>query len=122
MRLTNGKGADVIFETGGADTLHKSFECVRMGGLISAIGYLGGKQENNGGSALHTNVMALKRNVTLKGILNGPKDRFEEMLTLFKSKEIHPVIDKVYGFEDAVDALQYLYSGGHFGKVVVQIA
>lgn len=90
MRLTNGKGADVIFETGGADTLHKSFECVRMGGLISAIGYLGGKQENNGGSALHTNVMALKRNVTLKGILNGPKDRFEEMLTLFMSKEIHP--------------------------------
>lgn len=122
MRLTNGKGADVIFETGGADTLHKSFECVRMGGLISAIGYLGGKQENNGGSALHTNVMALKRNVTLKGILNGPKDRFEEMLTLFMSKEIHPVIDKVYGFEEAVDALQYLYSGSHFGKVVVQVA
>lgn len=122
MRLTSGKGADVILETGGADTLRKSFDCVRMGGLISAIGYLGGKQAKESADGLHTNVLALKRNVTLKGILNGPKDRFEEMLAMFESEEIHPVIDKVYAFEQAVDALQYLYSGSHFGKVVVQVA
>lgn len=121
MKLTDGKGADVIFETGGADTLHKSFECVRMGGLISAIGYLGGKEDNKSGNAPHTNVLALKRNVTLKGILNGPKDRFEEMLTLFESNKIHPVIDKAFAFDQAAEALQYLYSGSHFGKVVIQV-
>lgn len=112
----------MILETGGADTLRKSFDCVRMGGLISAIGYLGGKQGSDSGDTLHTNVMALKRNVTLKGILNGPKDRFEEMLALFESKEIRPVVDRVYGFEEAVDALRYLYSGSHFGKVIIQVA
>ena len=120
LKVTNGKGADIIFETGGANTLRKSFECVRMGGLISAIGYLGGKEDTSK-TAMHTNVLALKRNFTLKGILNGPKDRFEEMLELFEKREIRPVIDKVFKFEEAPKALEYLYSGSHFGKVVVQI-
>jgi NADPH:quinone reductase-like Zn-dependent oxidoreductase len=66
-------------------------------------------------------VLALSRNVTLKGILNGPKDRFEEMLGLYAQKQIHPVIDRVFEFEKAKDALQYLYAGSHFGKVVVRV-
>ncbi|KAL1297115.1 hypothetical protein AAFC00_004694 [Neodothiora populina] len=121
LRLTGGKGADIIFECGGAQTLEKSFDCVAFGGLISCIGYLSGK-EDAAGSRMNTNVLALKRNVTLKGILNGPKDRFEEMLRLYEELEIHPAVDKVFPFDEAKEALQYLFSGGHFGKVVVKIA
>lgn len=123
LNLTNGRGADIILETGGAGTLEKSFECVAFGGLISSIGYLSGKQDAPE-AKWNVNVMALKRNVTLKGILNGPKDRFEEMLKIAytEGKGIKPVIDKVFGFEQAKEALEYLESGGHFGKVVVKVA
>lgn len=41
-------------------------------------------------------------------------------LLLFASS--HPVVDKTFQFEEARDGLQYLFSGGHFGKVVVKIA
>lgn len=119
LRLTGGRGADVVFEAGGAQTLSKSFECVAFGGLISCFGYLSGKQENTQG--LHTNVLALKRNVTLKGLINGPRDRFEEMVGLYEKAQIHPVVDRVFAFDQAADALQYLFQGGHFGKVVVQV-
>lgn len=112
LELTGGKGVDVIFETGGAETLFKSFQCVSFGGLINSIGYLSGK-EDAAGSRVNTNVLALSRNVTLKGILNGPKDRFEEMLDLYRDKEIHPVIDREFLFEEARDALKYLFEGGH---------
>jgi NADPH:quinone reductase-like Zn-dependent oxidoreductase len=71
---------------------------------------------------LSTNVLALRRNVTLKGMLNGPKDRFEEMVRFYTQHQIHPVIDREFSFDEAQDALKYLYSGGHFGKVVVKIA
>lgn len=124
LELTRGRGADVIFEIGGTQTLEKSFECVAFGGLISAIGYLSGKGEQEAGKRLNVNVLALKRNVTLKGILNGPRDRFEEMLeTVYTvGKGIKPVVDRVFEFERAREALEYLESGAHFGKVVVKVS
>jgi NADPH:quinone reductase-like Zn-dependent oxidoreductase len=122
LRLTDGEGADIIFENGGAQTLRKSFDCVAFGGLINCIGYLSGKEDVEQGDRLNTNVLALRRNVTLKGILNGPKDRFEEMVKFYEKNRIRPVVDKVFEFEQAREALEYLYSGGHFGKVVVRVA
>lgn len=121
MRVTNNEGADIIFENGGAQTLRRSFDAIAFGGLINCIGYLSGK-EDAPGDRMNTNVLALRRNVTLKGLLNGPKDRFEEMAKFYERNEIHPVIDKVFGFEEAKEALKYLYSGGHFGKVVVKVS
>ena len=121
LRLTEGEGADVVFENGGARTLRKSFDCVAFGGLINCIGYLSGKEDAEG-DRLNTNVLALRRNVTLKGILNGPKDRFEEMVEFYEKNLIRPVVDKVFEFERVKEALEYLYSGGHFGKVVVRVA
>ncbi|KAI0444405.1 hypothetical protein F4803DRAFT_560932 [Xylaria telfairii] len=120
LKLTNGRGADIIFECGGAQTLGKSFRCVAFGGLISAIGYLSGK-EDAAGDRVNANVLALNRNVTFKGILVGPKDRFEEVLRCYEKGQIQPVIDRTFEFEKADEALQYLFSGGHFGKVVIKV-
>ncbi|ORY57833.1 uncharacterized protein BCR38DRAFT_461102 [Pseudomassariella vexata] len=107
LSITNGKGADIIFECGGAQTLE------------NCIGYLSGKEAAAGVNA-NRNVPALARNVSLKGISNGPKVRFEEILNTYKGKEVNPpVLDCVFGFGDAKEALKYLFSGGHFGKVVV---
>lgn len=121
LKITGGKGADVIFECGGAETLTKSFDCVAFGGLISCIGYLSGK-EDAPGNRMNTNLLALKRNVTLKGMLNGPKDRFEEMLKTYEKAQIHPVVDRTFEFEEAKEALKYLYGGKHFGKVVIKVS
>ncbi|KAH8682938.1 hypothetical protein BGZ60DRAFT_479822 [Tricladium varicosporioides] len=120
LKMTNDEGVDIIFENGGAQTLRKSFNCVSFGGLIDCIGYLSGK-EDAPGDRLNTNVLALLRNVTLKGILNGPKERFEEMLAFYEEKKIKPVIDRVFGFAESKDALIYLFQGGHFGKVVIKV-
>lgn len=122
LSLTEGRGADVVFECGGAQTLTRSFRCVAFGGLISAIGYLSGTEYAAGDEGLHANVLAISRNVTFKGILNGPKDRLEEVLGLYEKSQIRPVIDRTFKFEQADEALRYLFSGSHFGKVVVQVA
>ncbi|ORY08453.1 alcohol dehydrogenase [Clohesyomyces aquaticus] len=120
LAKTGDEGADVIFELGGAQTLRRSFECVKFGGLIACIGYLSGKQDDSE-DRTNTNLLALKRNVTLKGILNGPRDRLEEMLKFYEEKRIRPVVDRVFGFEEGGEAFKYLFSGGHFGKVVVRV-
>ena len=121
LQLTNNEGADVILENGGAQTLRQSFDCVSFGGLINLIGYLSGKE---GGRVddHHTSVLAIRRNVTLKGILNGPKDRFEEVVRFYEKHHIVPVVERVFEFEEANEALKYIFSGAHFGKVVVKVA
>ena len=127
LDATDHKGADIIFETGGALTLRKSFQCVAFGGLISCIGYLSGKNEGDDTkrepelNRLNVNVLALRRNVTLKGVLNGPKDRFEEMLGFYEEKKLRPVVGKTFAFDETVAALKYLANGEHFGKVVIKV-
>lgn len=121
MALTNNEGADIILECGGAKTLGKSFNAVAFGGTIACIGYLSGK-ENEPEDRTNVNLLALRRNVTLKGLLNGPRDRFEEMVRFYEEHGIRPVVDRVFGFEEGREALGYLFSGSHFGKVVVKVA
>ncbi|GES57024.1 alcohol dehydrogenase [Aspergillus terreus] len=121
MRVTDNHGADIILETGGAQTLRKSFECIAFGGLIDCIGYLSGKMDAPG-DRLNVNLLALRRNVTLKGIINGPRDRFEEMVAFYEKHQIHPVVNKVFAFGEADQAFRFLASGSHFGKVVIKVA
>ncbi len=120
LSLTNSEGADIILECGGAETLRKSFECIAFGGIIACIGYLSGKQDAPD-DRTNVNLLALRRNVTLKGILNGPRDRFEEMNAFYEQHQIRPPVDRVFGFEEAKEALHYMFGGKHFGKVVIGV-
>ncbi|KAL4873946.1 hypothetical protein BDV12DRAFT_158792 [Aspergillus spectabilis] len=121
MRLTDQHGADIILETGGAQTLKKSFDCIAWGGLIDCIGYLSGKVDAPE-DRTNVNLLALRRNVTLKGIINGPKDRFLEMNAFYEKHHIKPVVNKVFSFDEAPEAFKFLANGSHFGKVVIKVA
>lgn len=122
LEVTNGDGADIIFEVGGAKTLRKSFDCVTFGGVINSIGYVTGKQDDPQDDLTNLNVLALRRTVTLKGIINGPRDRFEEMCEFYAKYQIKPAVDKVFEFGQVKEALGFLYDGSHFGKIVIRVA
>ena len=46
---------------------------------------------------------------------------FEEMACTIAEKRLHPVLDRVFSFEEARDAYRCLESGAHFGKIVIRI-
>lgn len=122
LEITGGDGADIILEVGGAKTLRKSFKCVSFGGVINSIGYVTGKQDDPKDDLTNINVLALSRTVTLRGIINGPRDRFEEACSFYSKHEIRPMVDRVFEFGQAKEALRYLHDGAHFGKVVIRVA
>ncbi|KAJ4394481.1 hypothetical protein N0V93_003699 [Gnomoniopsis smithogilvyi] len=122
MEITKGNGVDIIFEVGGARTLRKSFDCVAFGGVINSIGYVTGKQDDPTGDLTNINVLALRRTATLKGIINGPRDRFDEMCQFYADHHVQPLVDRVFEFGQAKEALKYLFDGSHFGKVVIRVA
>ncbi|CAI7618457.1 unnamed protein product [Penicillium discolor] len=120
MKITENHGVDIVLEVGGAKTLRKSFDCIAFGGLINCIGYVSGKIDADE-DRLNVNLLTLRRTVTLRGIINGPKDRFEEMIRFYETNQVHPVVNRVFSFSESKEAFKFLESGSHFGKVVIKV-
>ena len=108
--LTGGRGVDHVIEVGGAGTLGRSMRAVRTGGCISLIGVLA---EGPG-----VNVMpVLMRHLRVQGIFVGSRTMFEDMLKAMTEPQLRPVIDRVFEFHELHEALKYMESARHFGKV-----
>ncbi len=116
MRLTGGRGVDVVLEVGGGGTLPKSLRSVRPAGQVSLIGVLAGIAEPlNIGPILHNSIR-------LQGIYVGSVEMFEAMNRAISAHQMKPVIDRVFAFEQAREALRYMESAQHFGKIVIRVA
>lgn len=115
LDLTGTRGVNHIVEVGGAGTMQKSLKSVKMGGHIAFVGVLAGKGEFN------PNLLFMK-SIKLQGLFVGSRQMFEAMNQMFcQHNHLKPVIDKVFDFEKAKDALKFMESGSHFGKIVVKI-
>lgn len=113
--LTGGEGVDVVIEVGGAGTLPRSIQAVKPEGVIHIIGNLSGRvSELDVAPVLH-------RRVRLHGVFVGPRRSFEAMNAALQRWQLRPVIDRVFPFEEAPQALEHLSRGAHFGKVVIGI-
>lgn len=113
LRLTDGKGVDHVIEVGGPGTLDKSMLCTKINGTVSLIGVLTGFQ----GSV--STALAILNQLRLQGIDVGSRDMFETMNRAIEVNQLRPVIDRSFGFEEALDAYRYFQSAKHFGKVVI---
>ena len=114
MELTGKLGVDHVVEVGGSGTLGKSLNSVRLGGHIAMIGALTGPGDFNPTSVF-------MKAVRLQGIFVGSKSMFEEMNRAVEVGKLTPVVDRVFDFAEAREAMQYMQSGAHFGKVVIRI-
>lgn len=115
LRLTQGRGADITVEVGGAGTLPRSFMATRIGGAIGVIGLLSGM------STLDP-MPILRRNLRLQGIYVGSTQMFEAMNRAIETAQLKPVIDKVFPLAEAKAAYRHLKSQNHFGKIVISHA
>ncbi|MGL5793233.1 MAG: zinc-dependent alcohol dehydrogenase family protein [Waterburya sp.] len=114
-QMTDGKGVDVIVETVGGINIDRSLNVLKMGGYISVVGLLDGFEAK-------INVLSLlHQHATIRGMEVGSKQDFAEMNRAIAAKNIHPIIDKVFPFEQAQQAFGYLDRGLHFGKVAIAI-
>ncbi len=113
-QATGGVGVDHVIEVGGAGTLPLSSKAVRRGGHIALIGVL------TGGGTFDPRLMMVK-GVRLQGIFVGSREMFEEMNRAISLAGLRPVIDRVFAFGELHEALQYMESGAHFGKICLRI-
>jgi len=114
VEMTDKRGVDHVVEVGGSGTLGKSLASVRLGGHVAMIGALTGPGDFNP-------ITVFMKAVRLQGIFVGSKAMFEDMNRAIEVAKLKPVVDRVFDFGEAREAMKYMQTGAHFGKVVISI-
>jgi NADPH:quinone reductase-like Zn-dependent oxidoreductase len=113
-RLTGGHGVDQVIEVGGSDTMPRSLRAVRVQGAISVIGVLSGAEPAVSPREI------LMNSVRVQGIYVGSRLMFERMNRAIEFHRIKPVVDREFAWTEFPEALRYMESQQHFGKICLR--
>ena len=111
--MTNGRGADVVFEHVGQATWDISIKSLARGGRVVTCGATTGYKAN-----LNLTHLFFKQQSVL-GSTMGSKSAFEGAFALLSEGKINPVVDRIFPISEIQSAHEYLESGEQFGKVVL---
>jgi NADPH:quinone reductase-like Zn-dependent oxidoreductase len=114
LKLTGGRGADLVVETVGAATFARSLNAATMGGTVFTVGFVAGTTASV--DLLPIIVKALR----VVGNNTGSVADFADAARAIAAHEIVPVIDRVFDIGDTAAAYAELSAGGrHFGKLAI---
>lgn len=120
--ITNGRGADIIYDPVGGDVFDKSTKCIAFEGRILIIGFTSGRMAES-----KTNHVLVK-NYSVVGVHWGYYRKMrpevipeadKALAKLYADGKIKPHVSKVYPFAQLPEALVALGSRKTTGKVVV---
>lgn len=113
--ITGGRGVDIALDSVGAATWPINFEAVRRGGRIVHCGV-------TGGASVQANISALYWNqLTVMGSTMGSHSDFRQMVRAVSAVGMKPVIDQVFPFDQAPQAMRRMEAGEQFGKIVLKV-
>lgn len=116
LEKTGGHGADIIVENGGQASLPQSITAAAPNGRIIVIGALAGQA--TGGIPNYGAIIG--KNLVIRGIAEGSKAMLKRLLDAVAINGIEPVIDRVFPFDEAKQAYEYLHQAGHVGKILIR--
>ena len=132
--LDEGAVFDVVYDTLGGNHTLDSFKVLKSGGrVVSIAGTVDSITAEQFGlnkfirmilsfQARKVIKAAAKMNAMYRFLFMSPNgDQLEKLAKLYESGSIKPLIDKVYNFDESIQALEYLAKGRAKGKVIVKI-
>ncbi|MCU1392097.1 MAG: putative quinone oxidoreductase [Ilumatobacteraceae bacterium] len=123
---TGGAGVDVILDVIGGDYVDRNIRAIAVQGRIIQVGLMGG-----GSTSVNVGMLLTKRagliGTTLRARPLEQKaalvQRFvREMLPLFDTGALRPVIDSRYPFDQVQDAHRYMATNANTGKIVLEVS
>ena len=122
--LTNGQGADVIYDPVGGPLFDQCMRCINWNGRVLVVGFVGGDIPK-----VPTN-LALLKNCQIVGVFYGafsgrfPVDNeqnFAELTDMFAAGKLQAIVGAEYALSDYAEALNCLSQRRAVGKIVVNI-
>ncbi|KDN72268.1 hypothetical protein CSUB01_07919 [Colletotrichum sublineola] len=120
LELTGGVGVDLVVENGGTSSLVQSVKCTRRGGVVSQVVYLGEQNPVHLRDFVST---IIDRRVNVRGINAGSRLDLEDLCAAISATKLRfdDIIDAVFEFEQAEEAIRYLWEGRQVGKLVLRL-
>ncbi|MDR7130791.1 NADPH:quinone reductase-like Zn-dependent oxidoreductase [Algoriphagus sp. 4150] len=111
--LADVKGFDLIIDGAVGDTLDQLIQVTKPGGKIVFYGATLGNPGKLEARKIFWNQLQIM------GTTMGSDQNFKNMISLVCEKEIHPIIDRVFKFEEAEKAFDRMRDGKQMGKIVL---
>jgi NADPH2:quinone reductase len=123
-QLTEGRGADVIYDPVGGDVFERSTKCIAFEGRIIVVGFASGSVgasranhalvKNYGILGLHWGLYATKAPALVA-------DAHRELTALADAGKVRPILGEVMPFDQAADAIQRVAGGATVGRLVLAV-
>lgn len=114
LELTNGRGVDLVIETGGAETIGQSIAATRYGGTVFTIGFLSG-------ATAKLELFSIVGNaVKVIGSNTGSVDDLTHAARAIAAHRLPMEIAQTFALHDLADAYRALETGP-FGKIAVRL-
>ena len=125
LRSTNNEGVDLIIDQLSGYTINENMKASKVKGIIVNVGRLAG-----GNAEFNCDLHALRR-INYRGVtfrtrsISEIRDVYSRMWAdcsdLVTRGKLYLPVDKVYQFNDVVDALSCMRDNQHFGKLILKI-
>jgi NADPH:quinone reductase-like Zn-dependent oxidoreductase len=114
--MTDGRGADLVLDLGGEQTIIQSLAACAYGGSVAVIG------GTTGWEYPRLQPLALLRNnLTLRGVYVGSAAALADLLAFIARRDVRPLVSRVFGFDEAKDAFNALVRQEQVGKIVIEV-
>lgn len=124
--LTDGQGVDVVLDVVGGDYVDRNVDALAIGGRIVQVGVMSREP------GLVNVAKLLPKRAAIVGTVLRPRpleeklavtQRFgREVLPLFESGRLAPVIDRHYPLDEIAAAHERMQANANIGKIVVDVA
>lgn len=115
LRLTDGRGVDVVYEHIGGETFEKSIGVLRKTGRLVFCGVTAGIEAK-------INIAQLfMRQISLHGSYMGSLREMKAVMDVVERGRIKPVVDSVFPLNEARAAQQRMLDRKNFGKIVLEV-
>lgn len=124
-RQTGGQGANAVMNTVGISEMENCLMACASNARVMLIGAnpvaRGGASNETVGLKDFPRPMIMK-GLTIKGVIVGSRKMLEDAYAAAATNGVKPVLDRVFDFENALDAVRYMESGAKIGKIVIKVA
>ena len=115
LKITSGRGVDLILDSIGAATMDINLSAARRGGKIVICGITSGAMAQANLQKVYWN------HLTIMGSTMGSNEEFRQMCKAVTNTGLKPVIDSVHPLENARQAMSKMENAEQFGKIVLNI-
>ena len=122
--ITDGRGADVVFDPVGGDAFDQSLRATNWEARMLVVGFAGGRIQQ-----VPANLVLVK-NVSVIGVVWGAQTvrdpamvtaNLRELLGLYEAGKLKPLISRTYPMREARTAMTELLSRRNPGKIVLTV-